>query len=135
MPDDPTLQTSAKLWDNPYVKGLVWFVGIAITIGTATLGGASAFDSRYAKADKVSEVEAMVVAQAKQSDAATKQLEKKIEYQADQNRKRSLEDTLFKINVTPDKQRTPVDNALKAKYEQEIREMNQRWNAMGMPLK
>ena len=138
MPRKPTgdpVQMNARLWDNPYIKGLVWFVGVVIAVGSTTLSAAAWVESRYAKTEEVQAVRTDVVAQAKQVDVSTKQLEVKIEYQADQNRKRTLEDALFKFDLTPEKQKTQTDRALAAKYQQEIREMNARWNQRGMPLK
>lgn len=131
---DP-LHSSARLWDNPYIKGLTWFVGIAFLIVSSTISGATWIESRYAKTDEVAAVRGEVLAQAGKIDASNKNLQLQIEYQSDRNRKRNLEDALFKYDMTPEKQRTQTDRALAAKYRQEIIEMNDRWNKLGMPLK
>jgi|OpeIllAssembly_1097287.scaffolds.fasta_scaffold56284_2 hypothetical protein len=133
MGDD--LQTSARLWDNPYVKGLVWFFGIAVGLVTSAFGAVEAFDRKYAKNDAVEQVKGEVVAQAKKQDDAQKALLLQIEYQADQNRKRTLEDQLFRIDMTPEKAKTQTDRALGAKYKQELNDLNDRWNRAGKPLK
>lgn len=135
MPPKNILQTSAKAQRNPYITGLIWFTGICAVVITSTLGGAAAFDLRYAKQEKMAAVETMVIAQAAQQAAANKQLELKMEYQSDLNRKRNLEDHIFRFNMTPDKQKSQTDRAIVMKYEKEIDEMNRRWRQQGMPLK
>jgi hypothetical protein len=131
---DP-LQMSARLWDNPYIKGLTWFVGVMVMVATATYSAAEAVDRKYAKAAEVEQVKAEVVAQATKQEVAQKALITQIEYQADLNRKRALEDQLFRIDMTPEKAKTQTDRALGAKYKQELNDLNDRWNRAGKPLK
>jgi hypothetical protein len=129
------VQISARLWDNPYVKGLVWFAGITFALVSSAISSATWVESRYAKTEEVQAVKNEVLAQASRADQANKKLQLQMEYQSDRNRKRSLEDQLFKFEMTPERQKTQTDRALSTKYKQEIQEMNDRWNKIGMPLK
>jgi len=134
--DDDPVQISATMWDNPYVKGLIWAIVGATTVATSAVGGyALAVDKEYAKKTDLADVKAEMVAQVGRQEVANLRLEKKVEFQADQNRKLNLQDQLFKFDMTPEKQKTQTERALAAKYRQEIVEMTERWKSTATPLK
>ena len=117
-----------KMQTNPTINALVWLGGIVLTVVGASIGGAFAADERYMKKE-----EALIAIKAANDEAkATRKL---IEYQADVNRKRQLEDNIFQYNLKPDKQKTQADKAMAERYKQERQDLMERWQREGMPLK
>jgi hypothetical protein len=117
-----------RIQANPTVNALVWLGGIVLAVVTASIGGAFAADERYMRKD-----EAMVALKAANEEAKTTR--KLIEYQADVNRKRQLEDNIFQYNLKPDKQKTQADRAMAERYKLERQDLIDRWQREGMPLK
>lgn len=117
-----------KLMDNPMVKGLVWFVSITSGIAIVSVGAAFGMDERYSKKEDVAAVQV-------QADKNAKETRKLIEYQADLNRKRQIEDNLFQYNLKPDKQKTQADKAMAERYKLERQDLIDRWQREGQPLK
>lgn len=113
---------------NPTINALVWLGSIVFTITAASVGGAFAADARYMKRE---EAELALAAQDKQA----KETRKLIEYQADLNRKRQIEDNIFQYNLKPDKAKTQADRAMAERYKLERQDLIDRWSREGMPLK
>jgi alcohol dehydrogenase class IV len=117
-----------KLMNNPTIKGLAWFVSITSGIAVVSVGAAFGMDERYSlKTD--------VVAVQVQADKNARDTRKLIEYQADLNRKRQIEDNLFQYNLKQDKQKTQADRAMAERYKQERQDLIERWMREGQPLK
>ena len=117
-----------RMQANPTINALVWLGGIVGTVVVASVGGAFAADARYVKKEEVQAV-------AQQTDKATKELKEQIEYNADVNRKRQLEDNIFKYNLIPEKQRTQADKAMAERYKQERQDLIEQWQRQGKPLR
>lgn len=117
-----------RIQANPTINALVWLGGILITVITVSIGGAFAADERYMKKE-----EAVKAIEAANKEA--KETRKLIEYQADVNRKRQLEDNIFQYNLKPDKQKTQADKAMAERHKQERQDLMDRWQREGMPLK
>lgn len=120
---------------NPYIKTLMWFCAAVFGVVSTAFGVAHALDDKYAKAADVAKVQADLLTQNTKIETATRSLQEQIEYQADVNRKRALETELLKFDLTPDARKTQVDKAMAQNYRREIREMMDRWNRAGKPLK
>jgi len=117
-----------RIQSNPTVNALVWLGGIVIAVVTASIGGAFAADERYMKKEEA--LSAMRVA-----NEEAKETRKLIEYQADVNRKRQLEDNIFQYNLKPDKAKTQADRAMAERYKLERQDLIDRWQREGKPLK
>lgn len=117
-----------RMQSNPTINALVWLGGILITVVTVSMGGAYAADDRYMKKD-----EALKAIQVQQQQA--EETRKLIEYQADVNRKRQLEDNIFMYNLKPERQRSQADRAMAERYKTERQDLIERWQREGKPLK
>ena len=117
-----------RMKTNPTINALVWLGGIIGAVVVFTVGAAFGADSRYML--KTEGLQAIQVAAA--SAAETRKL---IEYQADSNRKKQLEDNIFMYNLKPEKQKTQGDRAMVERYKLERQDMMDRWQREGRPLK
>lgn len=126
-----------NLPENPLVKGLIWFVGIAVSISVTTTGVIAFADGRYHH--RFPEDMYQRQAEALQVAAATDQkldaLRLQVEWSADNNAKRAIEGELFKLEQIPPQRLTPADRAIYEKLKRDRRELVDRWNRIGRPLR
>ena len=107
--------------DNPYVKGLIWFVGTMIGVVVGTVSANTYLDSRY-----------MLAAEGTKQFASTQM---QIEFSSDKNRKLYIEDQLFKLDQIPESKKTSSERAQASKYKRELDSLNSEWTLKGKPLK
>lgn len=119
---------------NHNISALVWFVGVI----AAVIVGAAVVDDRYAHAVdfrlQSEQMQTMNKSQSAQVDGLTSKLQTQIEYNADRQRKRLLEDQILRYDLTLDRDKKPIDRVLVQRYKSELQEMQERWNRARMPL-
>lgn len=98
-----------------------WTSLSAVVISTSAIVGATlAIDARYASAKELEQVKA-------ENRVIMEKLKSETRYSVDSLRKQQLEDKIFELNVKPVK--TPTDDALIRRYNQQLKETTDRLNA------
>jgi hypothetical protein len=118
---------------------IIWLLGLIAVCVTAALGGLVWAEDRYQnKAEATNQLAQVKSYQAGEISALrgdVKAVREHIEYAADRNSKRYIEDQLFRLEqIAPHKQ-TDSDRAQIAKYRRDLRELTQHWAAKGTPLR
>ena len=103
--------------ETPAAKFLSW----AITIVIGTMAVWLFLDGYFAHAADVVKRDTAVAIQ--------------IQYAADLNEKRRIEDNLFRIEQIPPAKRTDGERAQVAKYERDLATLMRTWEVKGMTLK
>jgi hypothetical protein len=121
--------------DSPAAKLGAWVFAIA----GGTLGAWLWLDSYFVHRAEAQAMKAEYTAQiaqiAQNSTAQTAELRLQIEYSADQNAKRQIDNTLFQLEQIPPAQMKPQDRALYSKLLRDRQELVNLWNRRGRPLR
>jgi hypothetical protein len=118
---------------------LIWFLGVIAACVVAALGGLVWAEDRYESkanaAAQLAQIKAQNAAEIQVLRGDVRAVKEHVEYAADRNSKRYIEDQLFKLEqIAPNKQ-TDSDRAQIAKYRRDLRELTQHWAAKGTPLR
>lgn len=124
-----------NLPESPQAKFWTWAVGIA----GATLVSWLFLDGHFMRAAAGAEMKAEYTAQIAAVNAAvTNKLNEtnlQIEYSADQNAKRSIDNQLFQLEQIPVQKLKPQDRALYQKLQRDRAELVDLWIRRGRPLR
>lgn len=121
--------------ESPQAKFWAWVIGIVI----ASIGGWLFLESFFLmraegaemKRDYTAQIAALNASVANKLDNTNTQ----IEYSADQNAKRQIDNKLFELEQIPPAQLKPQDRALYQKLQRDRAEMVDLWIRRGRPLR
>jgi hypothetical protein len=117
--------------DSPQAKFWTWVV--AIVLGTAGL--MLFLDGHFMRAAEGAELRTQLAATNAAIVNASVQTQLQIEYSADTNAKRSIDNQLFQLEQIPPSQLKPQDRALYQKLVRDRAELVDLWNRRGRPLR
>ena len=124
-----------QLPESPQAKFWTWVVGIVI----ASVGGWIFLDEHFMRAAAGAEMKAEYTTQIAAVNAAVVNAnaatQLQIEYSADQNAKRQIDNQLFQLEQIPPQQLRPQDRALYQKLVRDRAELVDLWNRRGRPLR
>jgi hypothetical protein len=121
--------------ESPQAKFWTWVVGIVI----ATAGVMLFLDGHFMRAAAGAEMKAEYTAQIAATNAAVVSAnaatQLQIEYSADTNAKRQIDNRLFELEQTPPDKLKPQDRALYQKLQRDRAELVDLWIRRGRPLR
>lgn len=124
-----------SLPDSPQAKFWTWVVGIIV----ATAGVMLFLDGHFMRAAAGAEMKQEYTAQIAATNAAivnaNTATQLQIEYSADTNAKRAIDNQLFQLEQIPPQQLKPQDRALYQKLVRDRAELVDLWNRRGRPLR
>jgi len=121
--------------DTPQAKFWTW----AISLCAGTLMGWLFLDAHFLRAAEGAEMKRDYTAQIAASNATqaaqTAEIRLQIEYSADLNAKRQIDNELYRLRQIPVQQLRPQDVAFKAKLETDREDLMRAWLQRGRPLR
>jgi len=124
-----------SLPDSPQAKLLAWLVGIIGGTLAAWLWLDSYFMHRAEAQTMREEYQTQIAQLSSAQITQQKALQEQIEYSADQNAKRQIDNQLFQLEQVPPAQLRPQDRALYSKLIRDRQELVSLWNRRGRPLR
>ena len=122
------LGRTMKVPEDPVFKALVGFLGVIAACISTAIGAWVYMDDRYQH-----KAEALILVAAQ--DAKLDDLRVQIEWSADRNSKRYIEDQLFKLEQIPSNKVSDNERAQMQKYKRDLRELIDVWVQKGKPLR
>lgn len=121
--------------DNPTIKVLTWLVSIVGGSIGVWLWLDSYFVHRAEAQAMKAEYTTQIAQLAQNSQRDAQELKLQVEYSADQNAKRVIDNRLFELEQIPPAQMKPSDRALYQKLLRDRQELVSLWNRRGRPLR
>ena len=127
--------TEMQMPDSPQAKFWTWIVGIVI----ASIGGWLFLENFFLMRAEGMEMKRDYTAQIAATNSAVVNAnmatQLQIEYSADTNAKRQIDNQLFQLEQIPPQQLKPQDRALYQKLQRDRAELVDLWNRRGRPLR
>ena len=121
--------------DMPIIKLLGWVISIVVGTLGAWLWLDSYFVRRAEAASMKKEYTEQIAQVVAANNAQVNELKMQIEYSADQNAKRAIDNQLFQLEQIPQDKLKPQDRALYEKLKRDRAELVNLWNRRGRPLR
>jgi len=127
--------TEMQMPDSPQAKFWTWIVGIVI----ASIGGWLFLENFFLMRAEGMEMKRDYTAQIAATNSAVVNAnmatQLQIEYSADTNAKRQIDNQLFQLEQIPPQQLKPQDRALYQKLQRDRAELVDLWSRRGRPLR
>lgn len=117
------------------MRATLWILGIIAAVAVAGVQGWVFADDRWMHRSDGEAMKADAVRLAAATDTKLNDIQIQIQYSADQNAKRAIDNQLFQLEQIPLQQLRPQDRALYQKLLRDRAELVQAWNQRGRPLR
>lgn len=130
---------NVPLPESPQAKFWTWAIGIAVGAVALLLFADARWMARAEAQEKLAAERTERVEQYAQLNTAQQAqlrlVQEQIEYSADQNAKRAIDNQLFQLEQIPPQMMKPQDRALYSKLLRDRQELVSVWNRRGRPLR